>query len=58
MVTKSLLIRKNKKLVNLHCVKRVSIWKFSDLHFLVFGFNTENYSVNRRILSECEKIPK
>ena len=58
MVRKSLLIRKSKKLLNLHCVKSVSIWKFSDLHFPVFAFNTEIYCVNLRILSECEKIPK
>ena len=39
-----------------HCVKSVWIRSFSGPYFPVFGLNTEIYSVNLRIQSECGKI--
>ena len=40
----------------IHCVKRVHIRSFSGPCFPVFGLNTEIYSLNLRIQSECRKI--
>ena len=37
-------------------LKNVSIWSFSGLCLLAFGLNTDIYSANLRIQSECEKI--
>ena len=39
-----------------HCVKSVQIRIFSDPYFSAFGLNTEIYSVNLRIQSQCGKI--
>ena len=39
-----------------HCEKSVLILSFSGLYFPAFGLNTEIYSVNLRIQSECRKI--
>ena len=44
-------------LQDLHCIRSVRIWSYSDLHFLVFGLSTEGYSVSLRIQSECGKVP-
>ena len=46
--------------VSVRCVKIVRIWSFSGPYFPVFGLNTEIYSVNLRIQSECgkEKLQK
>ena len=40
----------------MHWVKSVHIQSFSGPYFPTFGLNTEIYSVNFRIQSECEKI--
>ena len=37
-------------------MKRVRIWRFCCLYFLVFGLNTEIYRVNLRFQSKCGKI--
>ena len=37
------------------CVKSVRIWSFSGLYFHAFRLNTEIYSVDLRIQSECGK---
>ena len=39
-----------------HCVKSVCIRNFSGPHFSAFGLNTDIYSVNLRIQSECGKM--
>ena len=42
---------------SVHCVKSVQIWSiFWPVFFLEFGLNTEIYSVNLRIRSECGEI--
>ena len=41
---------------NYLCVKIVRIQSFSGSHFPAFGVNTEFYSVNLRIQSECRKM--
>ena len=37
-------------------LNNVCIWSFSGPCLLAFGLNTDIYSVNLRIQSECEKI--
>ena len=39
-----------------HCLKNVHYQSFSGPHFPVFGLNTETYSLNLRIQSECRKM--
>ena len=39
----------------MHFVKSLRIWSFSDLHFPIFGPNTDTYSISLRIQSECKK---
>ena len=39
-----------------HCVNSVRIRSFSGLYFPAFGLNTEIYSVNLHIHSECGKL--
>ena len=41
---------------DIHCVKRVRIWSYSDLHFPAYGLNTERYSVSLPIQSKCRKM--
>ena len=41
-----------------HCLKNVHYQSFSGPHFPVFGLNTETYSLNLRIQSECRKMRK
>ena len=49
-------IIKIRNIDNIHRVKRVRIWNFSDLYFPAFGLNRERYSVSLHIQSECGKI--
>ena len=41
---------------NFHCAKSVRIRSFSGLYFLIFELNTEIYSVNLGIQSECQEM--
>ena len=37
-------------------IKSVRIWIFSSLYFPAFGLNTETYSANLHVQSECGKL--
>ena len=41
---------------DIHCVKFVSIWSYSSLHFPAFGLNTKRYSLYLRIQCEWGEI--
>ena len=49
-------IIKIRNIDNIHWVKRVRIWNFSNLYFPAFGLNRERYSVSLHIQFECGKI--